>query len=270
MMSRPGRVAGLVVVLGLTAGGCASHPAGSPEPSGAVPATSASPVDNRAPQQIVIAGIPTEKSPIYHYSIKSTDVTGNGVIDASDKIAEFTLPPQHFTNPSYTETTTFLLTKDKSWLKVKDTPASPDGLPRKWMSFDPKKLTYVDGTPEVYSPESAPRYAVLVFENSDDLSRTSPGHFRGTVSLGRTESGDFLTAAHLKALGNKADSVPITAVLDDQGRLTTTTMQIPAAGKFKADTFVITYDHYGTAAVPELPTAAEQTKAPSELYRLFN
>jgi hypothetical protein len=47
-------------------------------------------------------------------------------------------------------------------------------------------------------------------------------------------------------------------------------MQIPAAGKFKAGTFVITYDQYGTAAVPKLPTAAEQTKAPSALYRLFN
>jgi hypothetical protein len=271
MMSLPGRLAGLVVVLGLTAAGCTSHPAGTPavasKPSGAAPTPSASPFENRPPQQILIAGIPTEDSPIYHYSIKATDVTENGVIDAPDKIAEFTLSPEHFTNPSYTEVMTFLLTKDRSWMKVKDTPASPDGLPRKWMSFDPKKLKYGDGKPMVYSHDSAPKYAIVVFETADDLSRTSPGHFRGTINLGPL---DFLTAAHLKALGNKAHSIPFTAVLDDQGRLTTITLQIPAAGKSKASTFVITYDQYGTAAVPKPPTAAEQTKGPSVLYRLFN
>lgn len=47
-------------------------------------------------------------------------------------------------------------------------------------------------------------------------------------------------------------------------------MRIPAAGRFKAGTFEVTYDHYGTAAVPKLPSAAEQTKAPAALYRVFN
>jgi hypothetical protein len=272
MMSHPGRLAGLVVVLGLTAGGCASHPAGASavasKSSGAAPTPSVSPVEHRAPVQIVIAGVPTEKSPVYHFSVKSTDMTEDGVIDAPGKIAEYISSPQHFTNPSYTEVTTTLLTKDKSWLKIKDTPAGPDGLPRKWMSLDPKKMKLANGTPEVYTNESDPESADVLFENAGDVSRTSPGHFRGTINLSQTDG--FLTAAHLKALGSKADSVTFTVVLDDQGRLTTTTMQIPAGGKFKANAYVITYDQYGTAAVPKLPTAAEQTKAPSVVYRLFS
>lgn len=72
----------------------------------------------------------------------------------------------------------------------------------------------------------------------------SPGHFRGTANLSQTDG--FLTAAHLKALGRKADSIPFTVVLDAQGRLTS------------------------AAAVPKLPTSAEQTKAPAGLHRLFD
>jgi hypothetical protein len=259
----------LVVVLGLAAAaGCSSHQAGSPAVSSAPSRTTPPPVDNRAPQQIVISGFPTGTSPIYHYSIKSPDSSESGVIDAPDKIAEFTLAPVHYTNPSYTEVVSYLLTRNKSWMKLEDTPAGRSGFPAKWMSFNPKKLPYEDGTPYVYSGETAPRDAYVIFENSDDISRTSPGHYRGTVNFSQTEG--FLTAAHLKALGSKAVSLPFTVVLDDQGRLTSTTMLIPAAGKFKAGTYVITYDHYGTAAVPKLPTAAEQTKAPASLYRMFN
>jgi hypothetical protein len=264
----PGRLVGLVVVLGLTAAGCASHPAASAvtvsKPSPATPA----PVDIRAPVQIVIDGFPTENSPIYHYSIKSADDTETGVIDAHDKIAEFTETPQHYTNPSYTELTTFLLTEKKSWVRFKDTPAGASGVTRKWISFDPEKLTYSDGSPEVYTDDITPQYAYEVFQESDDISRTSPGHFRGTASL--TPTDGLVTDAHLKALGSKAHAVPFTVVLDDKGRLTATTIRIPAAGKFKADTFVITYDQYGTAAVPKIPTAAEQTKTPSGFYGWFS
>jgi hypothetical protein len=268
MMSVPGRLVVLVVVLGLTAAGCSSHRTDTPAVSSAPSRTAPPPVDNRAPQQIVIAGFPTGTSPIYHYSIKSPGSSESGVIDAPDKIAELTLSPQHYTNPSYTEVVIYLLTKNRSWLKLEDTPADRSRFSQKWMSFNPKKLPYDDGTPYVYSGETAPRAAYIIFENSDDISRTSPGHFRGTVNLSQTDG--FLTAAQLKALGRKAVSIPFTVVLDDQGRLTSTTMQIPAAGKFKASTFAITYDHYGTTAVPKLPTASEQTKAPAALYRLFN
>lgn len=268
MTSVPGRLVVLVAVLGLTAAGCGSHHSGSPAVSPEPSRTAPPPIDNRAPQQIVIASFPTGTSPIYHYSIKSLDSSESGVIDAPDKIAEITLPPQHYTRPPYTEVVIYLLTKDRSWLKLQDKPAGRSGFSPKWMSFNPKKLPNEDGTPDVYSGETAPRAAYIIFENSDNISRTSPGHFRGTVNLSQTEG--FVTAANLKALGRKADSIPFTVVLDAQGRLTSATMRIPAAGKFKAGTFEITYDHYGTAAVPKLPTAAEQTKAPAALYRLFN
>jgi hypothetical protein len=274
MVSRPARLAVLLVVLGLT-GGCTSDASGTsataPTAPVAVATPSASPIDSRTPLQRLKAGIPTEESSIYHFSIKSSDRPINGVIDPPDKIAEFTTI-MHFTRPSYTETMTTLLTKNKSWLKVKYTPTTLSGLPhvpKKWMSLDPKKIKLKNGTPFVYVAESDPGYTNTVFDNVSDLTETSPGHFRGITDLSSTGADQILSAARLKALGKKAVNVTFTAVLDGDGRLTTTSLRFPTAGKFKAGTDVITYDEYGTAAVPKLPTAAEQTKAPSFVYEWF-
>ncbi|MFF5290196.1 hypothetical protein [Paractinoplanes globisporus] len=259
MLSRPARLAVLVVIVGLAAGGCTSHDPVT-APASSAPSTAG---DSRTPLQVLMAGVPTESSPIYRYSIGS-DRPMSGVIDPPDQIAEFVTVRQA-TKPVHTETTTVLLTRDRFWLKVKVTPAALQAVPKKWMSLDPKKIPQ-NGKPYVYGAESDPGYTKEVFENASDLSQTSPGHFRGVTNLGETGAGVILGADQLKALGGKAGHVAFTAVLDGQGRLTTTSLQIPAAGKFKASTYLITYDQYGTAAVPKLPTQTEQTKAPSYVY----
>ena len=46
-------------------------------------------------------------------------------------------------------------------------------------------------------------------------------------------------------------------------------MWIPPYGKLGPTTVVITYDQYGTAAKPKLPTAAEQVKAPAAVYQMY-
>jgi hypothetical protein len=270
MMVRAARLAGLVVVLGLGAGGCSAHnealkSAGSVAPS--LGAVTASPSETRTPLQILLAGVPTESSPIYHYSIGAD----SGVIDPVDKIAEL-VGVQHFTGPSYTETTTTLLSKDKSWLKVKDVPAEPPGLepmPKKWMLLNSKKIKSPNGKPFVYGAESDPGYTSEVFESATEAKQTSPGHFAGVTDLSASGADHVLTAAQLKALGSKAAHLNFTAVLDGQGRLTTTTVQLPAAGKAKATKVVVTYDQYGTAAKPKLPTAAETITAPSYIYDMY-
>ncbi len=269
MFSRPARLAGLLVVLGLTAAGCTSAASGSAAATSAPsvePGTpSASPSDAHTPLQRLVEGIPTARSPIYHYSVTSSDGSDSGVIDPPGKIAEFATT-EHFTKPSYTEVTTTLLTRDRSWVRVKDTPASRQTVPTQWLSLDPKKIKTVSGTPFLYVDESDPGYTNEVFQDAHDVAETSPGHFRGIADMSSSPPGDILTAAHLKALGSKSDTVAFTAALNGQGRLTTTSLSLPAAGKFKASTCVITYDQYGTAAVPKLPAAGQQIKAPSYVY----
>lgn len=270
MMSRGAWLAGLVVVLGLGAGGCSSDGEALKSVGSVAPplgAASASPSESRTPLQILLAGVPTESSPIYRYAIGAD----SGVIDPADKIAEL-VGVLHFTGPSYTETTTTLLSTDRSWLKVKDVPAEPPGLepmPKKWMALDSKKIKSADGKPFVYGAESDPGYTNEVFENAGEANQTSTGHFAGVTDLSGTKADHVLTAAQLKALGAKAAHLSFTATLDNQGRLTTTTVQLPAAGKTKATKIVITYDRYGVVAKPKLPTAAETIKAPSYIYDMY-
>lgn len=271
MMSRPARLAGFVAFLGLIAGGCTSHaadPVAAAAPSSVAPVSpSAAPSDSRTPLQILQAGVPTEESPIYRISIKSAGRPEYGVIDAPDKIAE--IGGVSYSDSTYTETTFSLLTGDKSWIKVVGKPAGRSGLPTKWMALDPQKIKLKNGTPFLYVAESDPGYTADVFTNATEVDQTSPGHFTGVTDLSDTGAGKILSAAQLKALGDKAGHLTFTAVLDGQGRVTSATVRIPAAGKLKAATAVITYDQYGTAAKPKLPTAAEQVKAPSAVYKMY-
>ena len=272
MMSRPGRLAGFVVVLGLTAGGCASHTP-SPTPVASAPsAAPATPADSRTPLQRLMAAIPTEKSPVYHFSIKGSGISESGVIDPTNKIAEF-VTTTHVAKPSYTEIRTTLLTRNKSWLKVRFSPATVPGLPTvpaKWMVLDPQKIKLKNGTPFVYAAESDPGYTNEVFQNASDLNQTGPGHFQGVTDLSETGADEILSAGQLKALGDEAAHVTFTAVVDNDGRLTTTTLHLPAAGKYQAGAYAITYDQYRSAAVPKLPTAAEQTEAPPFVYDWYS
>jgi len=270
MMSRPAWLAGFVAFLGLAASGCTSHaadPAGASQPAAAAVTPSAAPSDSRTPLQILQAGVPTEKSPIYRFSIKSAGRPEHGVIDPPDQIAE--IGGISYSDRTYTETTVSLFTRDKSWMKVIGKPAGRSGLPTKWMAIDPQKMKLKNGTPYLYVAESDPGYTADVFDNATIVERAGPGRFRGVTDLSDTGAGKILSAAQLKALGDKAAHLAFTAVLDDQGRLTSATVVIPAAGKLKASTAVITYDQYGTAAKPTLPTAAEQVKAPSTVYKMY-
>jgi hypothetical protein len=102
------------------------------------------------------------------------------------------------------------------------------------------------------------------------VQQVGAGHFEGVTDLSHADDGhEIFSAAQFKALGSRVAHVPFTAALDDRGRLTTATLRLPAAGKYKASAWKITFDQYGTVAVPKLPTAAEQTKAPATVYSWF-
>ena len=274
MPPRPARLAGLAVglaALGVSAA-CASATPVSPSVASGPPTAHAqpSPSDSRNPLQDLTAAKPTENWPIFHFSIQNAAGGETGVIDPPDKIAEY-VATRHFTKPTYTSTSTTLLTRTKAWLKVKEVPA-PAGyvpIPKKWMLLDSNKI-HPGGAPFVYGAESDPGFTDSVVENVLDLSESSPGHFTGLADLEHTNPDQILTAAQLKTLGDQAAVIHFTAILDAQGRLTKMSLTIPAAGKLKASTTVVTYDGFGTTAVPKLPATSDQTKAPTYIDKWFS
>jgi hypothetical protein len=57
--------------------------------------------------------------------------------------------------------------------------------------------------------------------------------------------------------------------VDAAGRLTSTVVRIPAAGKSKAAKYTITYRDFGSAAKVTKPAPGEQRPAPAEAYRML-
>lgn len=263
--ARPAAAAWVGVLLA-SAAGCASGASPAATPSAPTPSVSASPADARTPLQILAAGIPTDTSAAYHYSMTGTDGPTTGVIDPATKTAEYDVV-SYYHHPDYTMTLKVLLIGPKSWARVVLSPSNISGfsyIPRKWMALDPDKFTTPDTLPFGYQQESDPAFARDILASVGTVTQTSPGHFTGTTDLTGSDS-DIVGVDRLTALGAKAMTLHFTAALDTNGRLSNAAVTMPASKKYKAFTFKLTYDQYFTAHIPKAPTGT--TKAIPEVYQ---
>ncbi|GIF73720.1 hypothetical protein [Asanoa siamensis] len=92
------------------------------------------------------------------------------------------------------------------------------------------------------------------------LKETAPNTFTGTVDLTVNSDLDVTDEETLKALGDKAKSIPITVTLDGEERLSSLVMEIPAAGKAKAQKATITFSDFDKVEQPKAPPADQIKK----------
>ncbi|WP_428961899.1 hypothetical protein [Micromonospora fluostatini] len=102
-----------------------------------------------------------------------------------------------------------------------------------------------------------------------DVRQTGEGTYAGTVDVSKATESDSFDAALVTALGEQARSLPFTARLDPQGRLSELTIQVPATGQTPAQDVKVTYADYGNATAAQRPPADQVVEAPAELYNLF-
>ncbi len=214
-----------------------------------------------------MAGIPTDASVAYHFSITGADGPTYGVIDPATKTTEYdVVSDTHYPDdPKYTMTLKVLRIGTKAWAKVVLVPNNISGLayiPRRWMVLAPSKIT--GGLPNGLQNNSDPAYAAHILAKVSDVTQTSLGHFKGFTDLTRS-GNEMVGAAWITALGEAATRLPFTAALDAKGRLTTMSVVMPAATKVPAFTYKLVYDQYATAAVPKAPTGT--IKAIPEVYK---
>lgn len=261
------RIAGLGAVLVVSAAvlsGCGAAKDAAPAKEAPKPKT---------PSEVLLAAVPDEKSGPYHFSVNNTDGKLAGVVDAPKKAISIGITQKEDGVP-VTLDMKFLILDSKSWVKIKFTPADTPGLPRipsKWQLIDPSKIKDKDNSPLAYGEDqSDPGYAHEVFAGAGKVVQTSAGHFSGITDLSQTGVEDIVDNATLKAMGEKAKTVPFTAATDAKGRLTRLELKIPAAGKVKAHTYSAVYDGYDNTSTPAAPAAAEQQKAVSAVYDMLN
>jgi hypothetical protein len=224
------------------------------------------------PRDVLLESLPDASAGSFRFTVEDGETPAAGEIDAGKQTyrvgfryrepeAGFTLLSDH------------LVVKQQSWIKIRFTDTEGltglPKLPKKWMLIDPAKIKS-DDVPVGYDNETDPGDAGAVLRAIVEVEQTSAGHYAGTTDLTQQGEAEIVDAARLKALGEKAKAVPFEATVDDQGRLTSTVVKIPAAGKTKASKYEITYTGYGSTPTPAVPAADEQQRATKDVYELLN
>jgi hypothetical protein len=269
MTVRKAHLTGLATALTLslatvTVAGCAG--AGGDGEAAAAPTTPA------APRDVLLKAVPDATVGAYRFVIKGGTTPLSGVLDAPKKAVEIKAV-QSEPSAGFTMTMTTRLIGTQGWIRLSFSPASLPGLPKlpkTWMLLDPGKIKDKTTMPSEYADETDPGYTAQLVDGGAGLHETSPGHFAGTTDLTKSTDAEIVEAATLKALGAKAKSVPMEAVIDAEGHLTSLTVKIPAVGTAKATTYSVSYTGFGKAATPTAPAAGEQQKAVPEVYQFLN
>lgn len=115
-----------------------------------------------------------------------------------------------------------------------------------------------------------PAGSEVLTQGITEVRQTGEGAYAGTIDVSKAAEAGSVDPTVITALGAQAKSVPFTAKLDPQGRLSEMVIQIPAAGQTKAQDIRITYSDYGSATAAQKPPADQVVEAPAEFYNLFN
>ncbi|MEV0943747.1 hypothetical protein AB0I90_25665 [Micromonospora wenchangensis] len=115
-----------------------------------------------------------------------------------------------------------------------------------------------------------PAGSAVLTQGITEVRQTGEGSYAGTLDVSKAAEAGSVDQTVISALGAQAQSVPFTAKLDPQGRLSELVVQIPAAGQSAAQDIKITYSDYGNATAAQKPAADQVVEAPQELYNLFS
>lgn len=135
----------------------------------------------------------------------------------------------------------------------------------KWMHIDVNRLpagANVGIRPGQIDPANAERLLAA----STDVRQTGARDFAGTLDLTRAVGVTGISKVTVDGYGEAAKSVPFRATLDDQARLSTLTIDLPALGSQPAQPLEVRYFDYGTAVSVQKPAAGDVTEAPESVY----
>jgi hypothetical protein len=111
-----------------------------------------------------------------------------------------------------------------------------------------------------------PANTAQLLTSTTDVRQVNARSYEGTLDLTKAAGVAGVNETLIKTWGDQAQNVPFTAGLDDQGRLSALTIQLPAVNGQPAQPLEVLYTDYGTKVEAQKPAAAETTEAPDSLY----
>jgi len=236
-------VIGLVTGLLLTTAGCTSDddekggtPAAKASRSAAVAASASSAAAvatgdlNTAVQEL------TRTS--YKYTLKAGDASGGGTVDPAAKQSSLTVT----IDADEDFKTEVLLLDTELYLRISGLPLPGlDG--QKWFKIDRSRIKSFTalGIQDVDDPSGVKTLAKTIAT----IQKTGDRSYKGTLDLTKGSTAFGLDEAAARALGDKAKAVPFEATVNEQGKLATWKMVIPAHGTEKETPFDLTYSEHG-------------------------
>lgn len=106
-----------------------------------------------------------------------------------------------------------------------------------------------------------------LLSSTTDVRSTGGGSYAGTLDLSKAAGLAGIDQVTIDGYGADAQRVPFTAGLDDQGRLSVLTIQIPAVDGKQSPPIEALYTGYGEAVTVEQPPAAQVIEAPADVYQ---
>lgn len=263
---RTARVRGLglasLAAVALAVGGCSDDGGATPgasAPAGGVPSASASvgPADPAAASALADAAAKLGET-----SFKVTMTSGpglklNGLMDAPHGVGTATLTAS---GPNTEiEVKTLLVDKDL-YLQVPGVTKAGT-----WTHVDVSRLP--EGANVGLRPgQIDPANTAQLLSSTTDVQQVDPRSYRGTVDLTKAAGVAGIDQKMISTWGAQAQDVPFTAGLDEQGRLSALTIQLPAVNGQQAQPLEVLYTDYGTTVDAQRPPASQLTEAPDSLY----
>ncbi|WP_164842203.1 hypothetical protein [Actinoplanes solisilvae] len=105
-----------------------------------------------------------------------------------------------------------------------------------------------------------------LLNSSTDVRSTGDNSYAGTLDLSKAIGLAGVSQVTIDETGAQAQKVPFTAKLDEQGRLSALTVDIPATNGQAAQPLEVSYTDYGVPVSVTKPAASEVTEAPDSLY----
>ncbi|MFI6264460.1 hypothetical protein [Micromonospora sp. NPDC051006] len=274
-----GLVAAALFTPGLAACNAAGTPGGSASPSASGTATAtaggtASPAAGDA-KQALLASTTAIRDGNFRFSMTGGGSTAEGLVHEPSQSAQMRVSIGDASS-DLSMTLDVIHSRPDSWVKVDlggKAASSVPGLQKlnlgKYQHLD---QTRIKGNRNLGFDfdKLDPAGSEVLTQGVTEVRQTGEGTYAGTIDVSKAAEAGSLDATMITALGPQAQSVPFTAKVDPQGRLSELVIQIPAAGQAKAQDVRITYSDYGNATAAQKPPAAQVVEAPPELYNLFN
>jgi hypothetical protein len=145
---------------------------------------------------------------------------------------------------------------DDAWLQATGVPGVEPG---KWLHIDGARLA---GTSFDTLPDGDAAGAGKFVERMADVNKSGDGSYQGTIDLTKVAG----SGVSVDVLGGKGNSVPFTAAVDDQGRLSKLTIDLSSIDP-QLGTMTTTYSDFGAPVTVAQPPAAQVVEAPDSLLQ---